>query len=153
MFDGLTIRDARPIVWLKRSIVVAISALLLIGAASSYRAYVQVRSLELRSPQVLTNRSVVEVAVVGSGRNRVDVEVELIQGEHSEVLMTFQVPGNNLAFFDPRAQHGSQTVVLTKETLQPFQPGVARLRAVATGRPQWGRRPPPTIREIEVKIQ
>lgn len=54
MFDGFTIPDARPIVWMKRSFVAVIAALLVIGALASYRAYFQVRSLDLEAPQTLT---------------------------------------------------------------------------------------------------
>ena len=112
MFDGLVIRDAWPIAWMKRLFVFVVGALLLIGAVASHRAYFQVRALELKSPQVLTIGSPVEVAVTGSGRTLIDVEVQLIQGEHSEVLFNVRVPGNELAFFDPRAQHASQSTVL-----------------------------------------
>ena len=153
MFDSLAIRDARPIAWLKRGIVAVFAALLVIGGLSAHRAYFQVRSLDLNAPRVLTDGSVVEVAVVCSGRNEVDVEAELIQGDHSEKLFHIRVTGNNLAFFDPRAQHASRSAVLTNETLMSFQSGSARLRVVATGRPQWGRTPPPTIRELAVTIQ
>ena len=152
MFDTLTIRDARPIAWLKRAIVAVFAALLVIGAISAHRAYFQVRSLEVKAPQLLTDGSIVEVAVVCSGRNKVDVEAELVQGDHSAALLNFRVPGNNLAFFDPRAQHATQTAVLSGDTLKSFQPGAAILRVVATGRPQWGRRPPPTVRELAVTI-
>ena len=153
MFDTLTIRDARPIAWLKRGTVAVFAALLVMGGLSTHRAYFQVRNLKVKAPQLLMDGSVVEVAVVCSGRNRVGVEAELIQGEHSEALLNFRVPGNNLAFFDPRAQHATQTAVLNTETLDRFQPGAAVLRVVATGRPQWGRTPPPTIRELPVTIQ
>lgn len=129
------------------------ATLLVIGGLSAHRAYFQVRSLELKAPQLLTDGSVVEVAVVGSGRNRVGVDAELVQGEHSEALLNFRVPGNNLAFFDPRPQHAWQTAVLNTETLNRFQPGGAVLRVVATGRPRWGRTPPPTIRKLQVTIQ
>ena len=152
MFDALTIKDARPIAWLKRAIAGVFAALLIIGATSAHRAYFQVRSLEVKAPQLLTDGSIVEVAVVCSGRNKVDVEAELIQGDHSGALLNFRVPGNNLAFFDPRAQHATQTAVLTSDTLKRFQPGAAVLRVVATGRPQWGRRPPSTVRELAVMI-
>ena len=60
MFDELTIRDARPILWLKRLFVVVIVLLLMIGVVSSHRAYYQVRSLELTAPHRLSaglNRS------------------------------------------------------------------------------------------------
>lgn len=152
MFDSLTIKDARPIAWMKRAMVAVVVALLVIGAASAHRAYFQVRSLDVKSPELLTPGATIEVAAVCSGRNRVDIETQLIQGDHSEMLFNFQIPGNNLAFFDPRPQHATRTIALTSETLMHFQPGAARLRVVATGRPQWGRRPPPTVRELDVTI-
>ena len=153
MFETLTIKDSRPIVWLKRWMIAMIVALLVIGAVSAHRAYFQVRSLEVKAPSQLTDGSLIQVEAVCSGRNKVDIEAELIQGEHSEALFNLRVPGNNLAFFDPRAQRLGYVAVLGDDTLQHFQPGPARLRVVATGRPQWGRRPPPTVRELEVTIQ
>ena len=153
MFDGLTLEDARPILWLKRVFVFVIVVLLVIGAVSSHRAYFQVRSLELSAPQALSVGSVVKTSVIGSGRTMVDVEVDLTQGTHSERLLKLHLTGNELAFFDPRAEHASDTVVLTSEVLSKFKPGAARLRSVATGRPQWGRLPPPTVREMEVEIK
>jgi hypothetical protein len=153
MFDELAIRDARPILWLKRLFVFVVVALLVIGAVSSHRAYFQVRSLELNAPHTLTAGAVVNTSVVGSGRTQVDVDVDLIQGTHSERLQHLHLTGNNLAFFDPRAQHGSDSVILTPEMLSVFQPGAAHLRAVATGREQWTRLPPPTVRELEVEIK
>jgi len=86
MFDELSIQDARPILWMKRVFVFVIVALLAIGMVSSHRAYFQVRSLELNAPHSLTAGSVVNVSVVGSGRTQVDVDVDLIQGPHSERL-------------------------------------------------------------------
>jgi len=153
MFDALTIRDARPIVWLKRVFVVVIVVLVVIGIVSSHRAYFQVRSLELSAPKSLSIGSVVEAAVVGSGRTMVDVDVDLIQGPRITRLFNLHLSGNELAFFDPRTQHASGRFVLTLETFASFQTGPARLRSVATGRPQWMRLPPPTIREIDVDLQ
>jgi hypothetical protein len=153
MFESLIIHEARPIVWLKRVFVFVIVALLAIGAVSSYRAYVQVRSLELSAPRLLSAGSVVTTEVVSSGRTTVDVEVDLIQGAHSERLFKLYLRGNELGFFDPRTKHGSDSITLSSEILSKFQPGAARLRSVATGRHQWMRLPPPTVRELEVEIQ
>jgi len=152
MFDELTIQDARPILWLKRVFMFVVVALLVIGAVSSHRAYFQVRSLELSAPHELSVGSVVNASVVGSGRTQVDVEVDLIQGTHSERLLNLHLTGNELAFFDPRTQHGSDSVAITAEVLSKFQPGPARLRAIATGREQWTRLPPPTVREMDVVL-
>jgi len=153
MFDTLTIRDARPILGLKRVFAVIIIAFLAIGMVSAHRAYFQVRSLELNAPQQLTDGSVVETSVVSSGRTAVDVVVDLIQGTHSERVLKLHLSGNELGFFDPRKRHGSDSVILTPEILSKFQPGAARLRSVATGRHQWFRLPPPTVREFDVVIQ
>lgn len=152
MFESLSIPEARPIVWLKRSFIVVIVALLTIGATSSYRAYVQVQSLELSAPSLMSVGSEVKASVVSSGRTFVDVQVELIQGSHSEVLFVMRVPGNELGFFDPRSQRAARTEVVSADVLSGFQRGHARIRAVATGRPQWMRLPPPTVREVEVQI-
>ena len=153
MFDELTINEALPIVWLKRVFVVVIVAFLSIGMVSLYRALVQVRNLELNAPRALSAGSIVEIAVVSSGRTMVDVEVYLIQGSHSEKLLKLHVRGNELGFFDPRAQYASDRFTLTAEVLSKFQPGAARLRSVAIGREQLTRLPPPTVRELEVEIQ
>jgi hypothetical protein len=153
MFNSLVIPEARPIVWLKRAFVVVMVALLAIGAVSSYRAYVQIRSLELSASRTLSEGAIVKTSVVSSGRTMVDVEVDLIQGARSQRLIAVHVPGNELGFFDPRTQHASGSVILTRETLSQFQPGRALLRSVATGRHQWTRLPPPTVREMEVEVQ
>lgn len=153
MFDTLTIRDARPILWLKRAFVAIIVALLAIGMVSAHRAYFQVRDLELNAPHELTGGSVVETSVVSSGRTTVDVVVELIQGTHTETLLKLRLNGNELGFFDPRKRYGTDSVTLTPEMLSKFQPGNARLRSVAIGRHQWFRLPPPTVREFDVVIQ
>jgi hypothetical protein len=153
MFETETIRDARPIRWLKRCFILVIVTLLAMGAMSSYRAYVQVKSVELNAPRLLSVGSVVHTSVVTSGRTMADVEVDLIQGAHSAQLLKLHLTGNRLGFFDPRTQTASETVFLTSKMLSGFQPGAARLRSVATGRHQWMRLPPPTVREIEVEVK
>lgn len=152
MFEPLTIPEARPIVWLKHFFRIVIGVLLVIGMISSHRAYFQVRSLELKAPQSLSAGAIVETSVVSSGRTTVDVDVDLVQGSNSERLFSLRVPGNELGFFDPRTQHGSKSLALTPELLSKFQPGAARLRSVATGRHQWFRLPPPTVRELDVEL-
>ena len=153
MFDTLTVRDAKPIVWLKRMFVVAVAFYVGVGLVSAHRAYKQVRSLELNAPVSLEPGAVVQTSVLSSGRTTIDVEVDLIQGAHIERLFTMQLRGNQWGFWDPRARQGSSSLILTPEMLSKFEPGAARLRSVATGRPQWTRLPPPTVRELEVEIK
>ena len=83
MFDGVTIKDSAAIIWVKRWMKFMIIALLVIGAVSAHRAYFQVRSLDLKAPQVLEDRAVIEVEAVGSGRGPIDVVATLTQGDHS----------------------------------------------------------------------
>lgn len=154
MFDSLSIQDARPIALLKKSALIMLALFLTTGIVSGYRAYYQVRSLELQMTEpVLSNGSVIQIAVVGSGRTTIDVQLELIQGTHSETLARQHVPGNEWAFFDPRPTRASQRVVVTPEHLARFTTGVATVRTTATGRPQWTRLPPPTVRELAVEIK
>ena len=154
MFENLSPRDARHTALIKKVAAVLLALFLITGAVSAYRAYYQVRSLELLLTEpTLRNGSVVQVEVAGSGRTTIDVRLELVQGAHSETLAVRRVRGNEWAFFDPRPTRGSQTVVLTPELLSRFAAGAATVRATATGRPQWTRLPPPTVRAAQVEIR
>ena len=145
--------EARPIAILKKVFVGMVVALLAIGAVSSYRAYIQVKSLEIQASHVLAVGSKVGVSLVSSGRTTVDVQVQLIQHSHSQTLFTLQLKGNELGFFDPRTKSADKIEIITTDQLSGFQPGAATLRATATGRHQWMRLPPPTVREVIVEIQ
>ena len=92
------------------------------------------------------------VRVVGSGRGPVDVKVELIQGATTKTLFLMRVPGNELAFFDPRSQRASHHEQITIDQMKAFANGPATVRATATGREQWTRLPPPTVRESLVEL-
>ena len=154
MFDGISPGESRP-VRLLRSLTLLFLALCFVTAMTSgHREYFQVRSLELRSSEpVLHAGSVVETEVVSSGRTHVDVRVELIQDAQALTLAAQLVPGNEWGAIDPRTRRATQSVVLTPEMLSHFHPGTATLRATATGRPQWLRLPPPTVREFLVVIR
>ena len=154
MFNELSIPETRALTWLRKGTVVFVGAFLIIGAISTYRAWVQVRYLDLRSSdRTLRVGSVVETDVVNSARTTIAVRLELLQGTHAETLDLISVRGNELGFFDPRSRSASQRVVLTKEQLADFETGEAMLRATGTGRPQWGRTPPPVVREMKVQIE
>jgi hypothetical protein len=100
VFDGLSIQDARPIAYLKRAIIIALTVFLAVGAVASHRAYYQVRSLELYSTErVLHSGSAIRTDVVSYARTPVDVRIELIQGAHSETLAAQLVRDNEWAFF------------------------------------------------------
>lgn len=154
MFDTPSIKDARSIAVLKKAMLVCLAVFLVIGIISSHRAYFQVRSLELQAAErILHSGSTIETKVVSSGRTYVDVQVEMIQGRHSETLAVQRVPSNEYGFLDPRTQQASLAVSLTPEILARFQSGAAQVRATAFGHSQWTRTPPPVVRELAVEIQ
>ena len=153
MFQSLAIRQPAAIVLLKRLFLLLIIAFLIIGAVSTYRAWYQVKSLDIQSDPVITKGSVIETRVVTYGRTPVDVRLELIQGSHTEEIASYTVRGNNWGFFDPRTREASRKAFLTHGVLGEFEPGKAQLRATAIGREQWTRLPPPLIRETVVEIQ
>ncbi len=153
MFDSVTTRDARPLALMRRAVLALLALCLITALSSGYRAYHQVYSLGLDVEEsTLRDGSAIQVAVAGSGRTTIDVRVELIQGDHSETLAVQRVPGNVWASFDPRPRTASQKVLLTAEQLARFPPGPATVRVTATGRRQWLRLPPPTVREAAVEI-
>lgn len=154
LFEPIRIEDSRLIALLQRAILVFIAAHVIIFAISGYRAYFQVRRLELTATErVVRSASAIHSAVVSYARGPVDVQIELIQGEHSETLAKLSTRPNEWSLYDPRTQSAEVTVMLTPELLASFQAGAALVRATAVGRPQWTRLPPPVVRELAVEIQ
>jgi hypothetical protein len=102
-----------------RRIVIIVTLLYAaVGAWSAYRAWVQVRALDLEvmSPTLRPGLPAV-VHVVTSGRTPVDARLELIQGTHVEMLATMRIAGSRDGFFDPRARQGTMTPSITTEFL------------------------------------
>jgi hypothetical protein len=138
-------RDAIGAV-LVRATAVAGAVFLLVGACSAYRAWVQVYSVRLVvTTDTIAPGRTVEVEAVGSGRTFVTVQLRLGQGRRTETLRTMELPHNADPVTDPRPQRGRLVAGLRPEQLAAFVDGPARLEAVAVGRPQWLRTPPPTI--------
>ncbi len=152
-FAGRFSETPRAVALARRAALVLLSVLLGLGVLSGHRAWVQVRSLELQSATpTLSGGSRLQARVVTSGRTFVDLRLELVQGAHSETLAVRQVPKNRDAATDPRSRRDSLAVVLTPELLERFQAGPVVVRAVARGRPQWLREPPPTVRELAMQV-
>ncbi len=61
MFDGLAARESRPLALLKRAALVLLALCVVTAAASGYRAYYQVRSLELRVSEPTVRETEVEI--------------------------------------------------------------------------------------------
>ncbi len=60
MFETRAIPEARGIVLLKRMFTIIVSVYLVIGMISAYRAFYQVRSVEIQSADVLQSGAHVE---------------------------------------------------------------------------------------------
>jgi hypothetical protein len=124
-----------------------------LASVSAYRAWVQVRSLDLRvSGPMLHVGSAVDAHVVSWARTFVSVRLELVQDGRAETLAETRVRPNREGVYDPRWRRASLHGQLAADQLDRFHAGPAIVRATALGGPQWLRTPPPTVREISVEI-
>jgi hypothetical protein len=153
MFETEPIKRLRILVLIKWVCLPLLVVYLCLGMIAAYRAWYQVRSLELySSDSILQDGSRVSTTLISYARTTIDVRIEMVQGSHTELISTRHLPGNDWAFFDPRNRQASQTTLLTLDVLKRFAPGKAQIRATAIGREQWTRLPPPVIREVVVEI-
>ena len=154
MFESLSPTRSRPMLLLKRVCQVFVATYLVIGAFATWRSYYQVHSLDLQTDSAtLRPGSTITTNLISYARNRIDVRLELIQDNHLEMLSAQQVPGNEWALLDPRIRRASQTVTLSQDLLNRFEPKPVVMRVTAFGRPQWGRTPPPVVRELVLDLQ
>jgi hypothetical protein len=146
-------RDPPSIVLVKRFALAVVLAHAMLASMSAYRAWVQVRSLDLRvAGPVLGVGTVLDAEVVSWARTHVRVSLELVQDGHAETLAETRVRSNTQAVYDPRWRRAALHAVLTPPQLDRFRPGPALVRATAIGGPQWLRTPPPLVREATVQI-
>ncbi len=153
-FESSWSDESRVLVILKKAIWAFVAVISVFALTSGFRAYFQVKSLDLRpAERVLRSGTSIEVIAESYARTPVDVSLELIQGAKTKTLGGVRIPKNYDAALDPRLKRASLTVALTPELLAGFEPGPAQLRATAKGRMQFGRTPPPLVREVSVEIK
>jgi hypothetical protein len=138
---------------LKRIGYAMLAVLVPLAAASGYRAWFQVWSLDLDidAPRVRPG-SVISVSALTSGRVTVDLRLEILQDGRVDPIATDQVETARNPAMDPRPRRGAMTVVVTDVMADGWRPGPATLRVTARGRPQFMREPPPEIREVAVTV-
>jgi hypothetical protein len=152
-FESVLVHDTRREKIVKTLILIVVGTHLPLMVASGWRAWFQVKSLELHvSGAVLSPGATISTEVVSYARTPVDVRIELVQGDRAQTLALQTVPGNWNAAYDPRTKRASQQVVVTPEALAVMASGPARVRATATGRHQWMRLPPPLVQEADVEV-
>jgi hypothetical protein len=146
--------EPRSTILIKRAILAVILVLLPFFAMSSYRAWVQIKSLALLLPDsVLRDGATVQANVESWGRTFVELRIELIQGQRAETLAIKEVPRNGDPVFDVRSRRDSLVVTVAREGLARFKAGPALVRATARGSMQWLREPPPQVRARAVVIE
>ena len=134
-------------------VIVVLVTYVVPGLFSSYRAWVQVRSLELNVPRgEVRAGDTIRVRAVSWARTRVRFDLQLVQGTRSRTLAARVIPDNYNASIDPRWRRDSIVVVLTQALLAEYDRGPATLRAMAIGGPQWLRTPPPLVRKRQVNL-
>ncbi len=102
---------------------------LLPGLFSSYRAWVQVHSLDLIvARRELRSGDIIKVRTVSWARTYVYVDLVLIQGAHAETLAVHEIPKNHNPSIDPRWRRDSIDLVLTDPLLSGFDWGAANTR-------------------------
>lgn len=153
MFTYRPSREARWLIFVKRTLLIVAAAHLLIGLVSAYRVYFQIHSLQIVASDSVKAGSVIHAEVVTYGRTFATMQLELVQDGSAVSLGQLRVPRNELGFYDPRPQRASFYVTLAPQTLDRFHSGSATLRATALGTPQWTRLPPTLVRELEVTVQ
>ena len=145
--------EARPMVALRWISTVVLTLYAFFGLISAYRAWVQVKRLDLRvSTRALVPGSSITVDAVSWARTTVTVRVELVQDGRRDTLQLVRIPSNHVASLDPRTRAAHVFIVFDANRLQRFHLGQATIRASAIGGPQWLRTPPPLIRTLPVVI-
>jgi hypothetical protein len=152
--------------WLRYVILAALSVHVVLASVSGYRAWVQVKSLDVRlAGPVVRPGSKIQIDVVTSGRVTNEVLLELIQDNtisnplegveltHHSALARYWVAENQNFFYDPRSRHATFSFVVDSAALAHFDSGPALLRVTARGRSQFLRIPPPLVRNLSVDLR
>jgi hypothetical protein len=144
----------RSMIVLKRVVVPLLVLHVVLMLCSGYRAIVQVYSVDVSiPPSTLRTGTPVTFKAVGSGRTPMTATVELIQDSLKMRLAEQVARTNTSPNYDPRPVRAAGTIAMTPEMLAPFRAGAATIRVTGTGRKQWLRLPPATVREIPVTIE
>lgn len=146
--------DSKPMRALKRATLALVVVWASLALFSGWRAWVQVLALDLTlSEERLGPDTEITVEATSSGRTTVSVSLEFRQGDLQTtlddvlVIRTSRDPA-----LDPRFKHGRATVGVPARFLAAATPGAATVRAVARGRSQFLRTPPPKTRTLSVPV-
>jgi hypothetical protein len=149
----MPIRDEPQFVALRWLTIVVLSLFVPSACWSGYRAIVQVKSLAIRaSGTALGPGSRVAIDGVSWARNYVTMRLMLAQDGRTDTLIVHEIGTHGVPSLDPRWQAESDSVVLSSDRLARYHDGDATILAMAVGRSQWLRTPPPTVRALRVTL-
>ena len=138
---------------LKRVTIVAAIVHFSLAAVAGFRAFVQVYSVGLDVPAVISPGTAFTGRVITSGRVFNDARVELIQGEKSETIATAFITNNRTAFYNAIPRRTEIAATIPADILTRFQRGSAKLRITGFGTAQFTRVPPPKSKDVVVELR
>jgi hypothetical protein len=126
---------------------------LVLWPLSGYRAWVQVYDVKLLATGVILRPGTsVTAFVTTSGRITIDTEIVLEQDSVRRTLARKSIPSNGEPMYDPRSRHDSLTATIDSAALAGLKPGTVTIRAIASGRAQFTRTPPPVVRVLSLEL-
>ena len=147
-------RESRVVLWVRRALIAVVCVHSVLFCWSIYRRIWQVLRIEARmSSPVLTPGSTVGFDVVTSGETNNVIRLDLVQGEHREILIEQRARTNAFSAYDPRVFRYTPMVSITPELLARFQAGPATLRVTGFGGQKLLRTPPARVREVRVELR
>jgi murein DD-endopeptidase MepM/ murein hydrolase activator NlpD len=138
-----------------RLLLAALAVLLLVfGALVSFRVAPAARlSIEAEAP-ALGRKSPVSVTAEGGGRGLTAVRLELVQGDHVQVLEEKRFPARPpWAFWGPRTERVVLRTDAGSEKVPALEGGEAVLRAVSERAGTWLLHPAPVVVEKTVPVR
>ena len=141
--------------WFLRLLLAALAALLLaFGLLVTLRVAPAARlSLEPEAP-ALGRKSPVTVVAEGAGRGLTAVRLELVQGDHFQVLEEKRFPARRpWAFWGPRTERVVLRTDAGSEKVPTLRSGEAVLRAVSERAGTWLLHPDPVVTEKKLPVR
>src|SRR4051812_28739333 len=129
-----TRHDARAVTWVKRVLIGLFCVHFKLAAWDMYKRIWQVLRADLYvSSTTVKAGATVSYDVITTGETYNVIQLELVQGAHTETLLRQRARLQAIATYDPRVFQYTPTITITPELLNRFAPGPATLRLTGFG--------------------
>ncbi|MEE9561923.1 MAG: M23 family metallopeptidase [Thermoanaerobaculia bacterium] len=138
----------RKLLWIAGAVLIAVAAIATfrVGPAPRISIEPSLPGIGRRSPVTV----VFETGSRGLGR----IQVELVQGQLSQVLAEEEhQPRAAWKFWGSRTAHAKLELEIGSETVDGLEQGEATVRARAWPAPTWLRRPDPVVQELSLPVR